>query len=261
MYPTIPSIILNFVAQAACTVGAVYLCGFIIALLNKGFYRNFGSSALTVCYVTGFIGTPVHECSHALMCLIFGHKITDMKLFQIGAEDGTLGYVEHSYNPRNLYHRIGTFFIGVAPVTVISFLLYLLSNWLTPGMVDDLMSVSFRGTFFGAIGDIFVILGSNAITWQFWVYLVLAVFLSLHMTLSGADIKNSLMGMLFLMLPLLAVDIVLGILNTNWLASFTEGVWNVAWLVIPQLIFGVVITAIVYLLSFPIAKLTRALRR
>ena len=69
------------------------------------------------------------------------------------------------------------------------------------------------------------------------------------------------LGILFLMLPLLAVDIVLGILNTNWLASFTEGVWNVAWLVIPQLIFGVVITAIVYLLSFPIAKLTRAFRR
>ena len=256
-----PTILLNFAIQAGCTVGAIYLCGFIIALLNKGFYRNFGSSALTVCYITGFIGTPVHECSHALMCLIFGHKITDMKLFQVGAHDGTLGYVEHSYNQRNWYHRIGNFFIGVAPVTVISTLLFFLSNWLTPGMMGSFVSVNFQGNFFGGIGQIFTILGVYAVTWQFWVYLLLAIFLSLHMTMSGPDIKGSLAGMVSLLVPLLLIDIVLGLVDASLLVGLTNGIWSLAWYMIPQLIFGVVITAIVYLLSFPLARLTRPLRR
>ena len=63
------------------TLGLVFLFGKVIALCNGAFYRNFGSKGRAVCYATGFIGTPVHEASHALMCLIFGHKIVEIKFF------------------------------------------------------------------------------------------------------------------------------------------------------------------------------------
>lgn len=112
------------------TLGFVFLFGKVIALCNGAFYRNFGSKGRAVCYATGFIGTPVHEASHALMCLIFGHKIVEIKFFQPNSSDGTLGYVRHSYNPKNIYQKVGCLFIGIAPVLVgaliLAGLLYLL---------------------------------------------------------------------------------------------------------------------------------------
>lgn len=248
------SILLNFLTQAGYTIGAIFLCGFLIALFNRGFYSNFGSFGGPLCYITGFIGTPVHECSHALFCLIFGHQITDMQLFQISSDDGTLGYVEHAYNRRNIYHRIGNFFIGVAPILVISVLLYFLSSWLTPGMVSRLMVTDFSDGFFAGVGNMFSTLGIYVGTWQFWVYVVLAIFLSLHMTLSGADIRGSMDGLAFLLMPLLIVDVILGLVDMKLLTSFTDKVKDLASFFLPFLAFGVIVTALVWLVSFILSR-------
>ena len=99
-----------FLLQIGFTVGITVLFGWLIAQCNRTFYRNFGRYGRTVCYLTGAIGTPLHECGHALFCLLFGHKIHEIKLFQIG-DDGTLGYVKHSYIKKNVYQRSGNFFI------------------------------------------------------------------------------------------------------------------------------------------------------
>ena len=107
-------IFIAFLLQIAFTIGVIFLLGWLIALCNKVFYSNFGRFGNIVCYVTGFVGAPIHELSHALFCLIFFHRIREIKLFQI-SDDGTMGYVIHSYNRRNMYQRIGNFFIGVAP--------------------------------------------------------------------------------------------------------------------------------------------------
>ena len=45
----------------------------------------------------GWLGTIIHELGHALFCIIFRHKITEMKLFDPDPETGTLGYVQHTY--------------------------------------------------------------------------------------------------------------------------------------------------------------------
>ena len=103
----IGDILVCYLLQIVFTVGLIVLFGFLIAFCNKRFYANFGNYGRAVCYITGAIGTPLHECAHALFCLIFGHKVTEIKLFQINAADGTLGYVNHSYNPKNIYHKVG----------------------------------------------------------------------------------------------------------------------------------------------------------
>ena len=150
--------ILNYLLQMAATLGVIFLFGKIIALCNGAFYRNFGRHGRAVCYATGFIGTPVHEASHALMCLLFGHRITEIKFFQLNSSDGTLGYVHHAYNPRNLYQKAGCFFIGVAPVLVgaliLAGLLYLLLPDLFSGVSAEIAAVDFAedvGASFGHI--------------------------------------------------------------------------------------------------------------
>ncbi|MGF1715952.1 hypothetical protein L4D08_13810 [Photobacterium chitinilyticum] len=66
-------------------------------------------------YLTAFIGTPVHEISHALLCVLARHKIHEIKLLQLNG-NSQLGYVHHSYNPKSLYQQCGRFFIGSAPI-------------------------------------------------------------------------------------------------------------------------------------------------
>lgn len=65
-------------------------------------------------YLSGFIGIPLHELSHAVMAVLFGHRIIRIKWFGFGS-GGLYGCVEHSWNTRSLYQRIGLFFIGIAP--------------------------------------------------------------------------------------------------------------------------------------------------
>lgn len=220
-----------FLWQVAFTVGVIVLFGFLIALCNKRFYANFGSYGRAVCYITGVIGTPVHECAHALFCLIFRHKIVEIKLFQINSADGALGYVRHTYNPKKLYPRIGNFFIGVAPILVISAILYLLAWLLLPDFIAEVTG-SMRGNDpIGDPGRVFRGLLGVAesfflycLHWQWWVFVLAGMFLALHMTLSGADIRNALGGIAFLLAVLLLADALLGVVNRDLLTGFTRGV-------------------------------------
>lgn len=253
----IGDILVCFLLQIAFTVGLIVLFGFLIALCNKRFYANFGNYGRAACYITGAIGTPLHECAHALFCVIFGHKVTEIKLFQINSADGTLGYVNHSYNPKNIYHKIGNFFIGVAPIIVISAVLYLLAWWLLPNFVAEI-SGSFKiGDFVTDIDKVFISLFNVlqsfflcALSWQWWVFLIVGVFLALHMTLSKADIKGALSGVLFLLITILVVDVILGLVSGNLLTAFTQEVLGIAGYLLCILVLALIISIIAVIVSF-----------
>ncbi len=225
----IAEIFIAFFLQIVFLFGPILLFGFLIALCNRRFYANFGSHGRAVCYVTGFLGTPLHELSHALMCLLFGHKIVEIKLFQVGGKDGTLGYVNHTYNRKNLYQRMGNFFIGIAPIVVISAVLYLLARLLMPTMTAEMTGwigqIDFSSglksvlqLLFRAVGAFF----SYAVTWQWWLFLLLGSLFALHMTLSGADIKGAWSGWIVVLLLLLLTDALLGLIDGNLLHGFTR---------------------------------------
>ena len=46
-------------------------------------------------YISGWLGTPIHELSHASMAIIFGFKVRQVDLFKPEA-DGTLGSVVYT---------------------------------------------------------------------------------------------------------------------------------------------------------------------
>jgi len=157
-------------------------------------------------------GVAVHELSHAVFCLIFGHKIIKMNLFS-PEEDGTLGYVRHQYNSHNLYQRIGNFFIGTGPIWGGLLLLYLSSRLLLPE--DVFLPERDLSDNLSAFLKVFFTLGSwRSVSFYIWLYVSLTI--SAHITLSYADIKGAKDGFVFLS----------GIVILSYLLFGWHGTWD-----------------------------------
>ena len=138
-------------------------------------------------------GVMLHEIGHAVFCLIFRHKIVEMKLFS-PEEDGTLGYVNHSYNPNSFYQRIGNFFIGTGPIWFGVAVLSLISWLLLPNemQISNFFSLNFWGR------------------WQSYIWLYLALTISSHITLSPPDLAGSVDGGIAIMATALLGFLLLG---------------------------------------------------
>lgn len=99
------------------TLGAMVVCGLVAWLAREVFMYFVGNSATLVLYASSVVGTPVHELGHAMMCIPFGHRITDMQLLMLpGRRSRTLGYVEHSYNHKNPWAVFGNLFVSFGPI-------------------------------------------------------------------------------------------------------------------------------------------------
>lgn len=185
-------ILFRFSCLIAATTSVLWLISNVYHRLVAQTFGRFGL------LVTGAIGVPVHEISHAILAMMFGHKINRIVFFQFKQNEKTLGWVDHSYNRKNILSSIGVVFISLAPILVIpvimqmSFFFFelgsgeslgsLLHDWLyqdkTPSV--NLLISSFltdtKITLFSLIENplLFVILGC----------------MSIHSSPSGADIKT-----------------------------------------------------------------------
>ena len=249
-------ILKSFGMQVLMTVGVIFLFGFVISLCNRFFYSNLSRFGMGPCYITGFIGTPIHELSHALFCVIFGHKIKDIRLFQINSDDGTLGYVNHSYNPKNVYHQIGNFFIGIAPIIGISAVLYGMAHFLVPQTLVDINlaidSIDVYGGFgglFESVKSLFIAVFAEIDTLHWWIFVILGIFLALHMTLSHADIRGALGGLGIILAILLVANVILFFVGERVLSSFTSIVVSFGGYIFGFLSLSLVISLLAVVLS------------
>ncbi len=231
--------LIGFLFQMISSAGVIFIFGLFIALLRRGFCALCGSAGPKILLATGIIGTPIHELSHALMCIIFGHRITEIKLYQPNSQDGSLGYVSHTYNRRNVYHQIGNFFIGIAPVTLGGLLLLLLMMLLLPDAADTFLieaevlnhaalDQTLIGEYFGfLLSSVAAIFSKETFTsWQGWLFIVLAIMITTHMEMSLPDIKSSLIGLVFLSLLLLIVDAALYFIFPSAFSAFNDAIMS-----------------------------------
>ena len=256
----------NLFVQIVFTAGIVGLCGMFISFCNRCFYDCLGGTAFFIVRFSGIIGTPIHELSHALMCLLFGHRITKVQVFNLKKRARTLGFVEHTYNRRNLYHQMGNFFIGIAPIVVGGLAVTLFVRLLTPWMyndmmreISDVMTASGTGVLVEIVKSVVSIFVSffslsNFSSWRWWLCIVLAFAISIHMEISRSDIKGGLRGLAVIAVMLFVVDLVLAFLFPEVMPVVTSafvnaGLYLAMFLMIPAIFAGIVIlvSGLVYL--------------
>lgn len=193
---------------------------FLEWLVQTALVNRFGWKGVLV---TGWLGTSVHELSHAALCPLFGHRIDELALFRPDKKSGRMGYVKHSFNPRNPWHVVGNFFIGVAPLwggtLALYGLLWLffpaaarhaseaagLSQSLASGHIGEAISAVLelaRGVF----AQLFT--HDNLLSWRLWVFLYFALCIGSHLAPSGSDYHGAKWGALLLLGLLFAFNLV-----------------------------------------------------
>ncbi len=198
----------------------LFTFGLILYFLSKwtrNSFKNSGLEKLDV-YATGIIGVPIHEIGHLIFCILFGHKITKVHLFKPSASD--LGSVDHSYNPKNVIHRVGNFFISVGPIIFGSCMLWLLANLLLNISFKELIKTGSPGS--SDWLHILKTIPEHSYDLTYYLYTtidwntpleVLFVYLSLsiasHMELSPADLSGMVSGLITILIIIFCVNCVL----------------------------------------------------
>jgi len=186
-------------------LAAGFLLGSLETLSNQWAYNALGRQGILL---TSFIGTPIHEAGHALLCILFRHKITAIKFLDLNPQAETLGYVQHSFDKQSLYQSMGTFFISMGPIFSGTASILLFLYFLEPDVFYVLQQIAANApldatsteliqwfeysikNFYGEIVN-FTKLGS----WQYGLFLFLAISVSSHIALSTTDLKNMMSGL------------------------------------------------------------------
>lgn len=200
---------LDFASQVVTLLGGLALLTLGLHLVERRVSRllshRFGWRSVLV---TGWLGVPLHEISHLIMCWVFRHRIVAYRLFDPDPRTGTLGYVHHAYQRRSLFQIAGNFFIGVAPLLAGSLVLLGGLALLLPGSQPPLSAepvplglgpqLSHVVGLAGATLDRMVSLG-HLTSWRLWVFGVLALCVGTHMSPSRPDLTGALPGLALLL--------------------------------------------------------------
>lgn len=247
-----------FAATALSLMG-----GLINILLLRGFgfkaYRMFAA-----------IGTPLHEVSHALLAVLFGHKIEKIVFFEMNSSTRRLGYVSHSYNPTSLYQTAGNFFIAISPILAgVAVLTGFL--WVSGDNADflvvhsNLLGVTSLGSGIHFFEGILLLLKqtiapmfemSNLQNPFFWVYLLLLVGTGAHLSPSWSDIKGSLIGLVVFYGLIVIANILF--LNLSQLLIKSKDMVNIGFTFFVQ---AVVVQFLVVICLFLLVVATKAIER
>jgi len=209
---------------------------FLVVLLN--FSAGF-SARLSVrfwgrdLFLYGFawLGCSVHELSHAFFALIFGHKINDVELFKPNNNGESLGHVNHSYNKKSIYQKIGNFFIGISPLLAGGIVLFftvwflfridvtrLSSLRITTHIITDFVLLKqLAAGIWNSLLSCFAIVftGSGAVWWKSVLLIYILYSTGSSMTLSKSDVGSALSGFLWLIVLFLVFNLL-----TLWIGNF-----------------------------------------
>ncbi len=183
----------------------VFTVLFPVAILALGLVMELFAQAITtvLAFVTGpliafgirtyatYIGTVIHELSHATFAFFTGAKVNKITLIPHGA---TLGSVEYTPRGNKFLQGVQQSLSAVAPTLVGTALLYLMFSQVHPLLTE---------------------------AWHYVLFYYLALSILFHMDLSIADLRNFFAGILpFLGLTFLCMLLFFGVLGTDVVRDF-----------------------------------------
>lgn len=241
----------------------------VLFVLQRVIFKvSFQLMGRRVVYISAWIGTPVHELSHALCCLLFAHKIKKMVLFSPDKQ-GLLGSVTHSYNRRNPWQVMGNFMIGIAPLFGGLFALYLLTlslltdsnllfDILTHAVfsnVSELTCVRLIDLSIALYQTMQQIYNTSPISVFFWSYFCVAI--SLHLLPSAEDLKGVWRGFSIALI----VCIFLMFINEYFLQSMFSGITRAIDLTAMLYFIAIILTTLLLLLLLVVRVLMALVMR
>ena len=232
----IPDFFIYFLQTVGLTLGVIVVCGLAVRFFSRDFARISGTGSGDIFDITSLIGTPVHELGHALMCLLFGHKIKRIQLWSPTHTNGVYGFVEHSYNRKNPWARLGSLFIGVGPifsglgVTVLVLWLCFPTQWhayLAQSRALLAANAGIEKIAAGVLSLLWSMLTGFGTDWvRSLIGILIILPVSLHITLSWQDIKSALGALPIYLLLLLLFCGATMVIGVSGAVIDTLGLWN-----------------------------------
>lgn len=150
--------------------------------------------------LTGYIGVPIHELSHAIVCILFRMRIKRISFYQPNsATTGTMGFVDFRYSPLSLRHAIGLAVQGLAPLlagaALVSMLLNTSEQASPPGAGYMAVLMWVPEVAGGALNSAYQTASSG---WWGLGALLLAMIISMHAIPSVADVLLGIRGLIML---------------------------------------------------------------
>jgi len=267
----IKDLIIATFSQMASLFAGIFIFGLLIHFASQLTFKSLGKSfGRNGTYFIAWLGTPIHELGHALFCLIFMHKIVDIKFFKPDPLTGTLGYVHHKWNRSNPWQMLGNLFIGIGPVIIGCVVLFTLFYFLIPNSsqvwdsilvrVNEVDNSRLIGSYLEIFGDsafemtrlTFTL--SNLTSWRFWVFCYLSICVASNIRLSLSDIKGSLSGFGCLILLFFLINL-LGLVTGLGGARFFPFTVSSLGVVYGLLIFALIMVLIGFVLIYSISAI------
>lgn len=190
-----------------------FVIHFLERLIQRRLAERFGWNSVLW---TGWLGTPIHELSHALMCRVFHHRIDEIALFEPDRQSGRLGFVRHSFKSGDWYQELGNFFIGIAPLMGGSAVLVVLLWVFFPGAIEGAFAASKQADMNGPFEQLTAIItaiaehifaAKNWASGRFWLFVYFVLCVGGHMAPSPSDYEGASRGVIFVIVGLLVLTV------------------------------------------------------
>ena len=186
---------------------------FFERLIQRRLAERFGWSSVLW---TGWLGTPIHELSHAAMCVLFRHRIDEISLFEPDTQSGRLGFVRHSWRKGNWFEELGNAFIGVAPLIGGSIVLLTLLWMFYPDSFVNSTALPAGGAvnselafFQNIVTQLFQL--ESILSLKFWAFVYLVLCVGSHMAPSRSDYEGALKGGIMCGMGLVAIVVIMAV--------------------------------------------------
>jgi hypothetical protein len=242
--------------QILALFGIFFVFGFLLSEIQDATLGNYRRSVgWRGILWTAWLGTPVHEYSHAFFAKLFRHKIDKVVLFSPDARTGELGRVDHSYNPKSFYQNVGNFFIGSAPLIIGPLVLVVLLYVMLPEGREIFSQLSGSQTSLALLWSgirrfvTMLFTPGNLKSYSFWIFLYISFCIASHLAPSREDRKGIWRGWLLIILSLFLANLLALLLHrdiTDYILNFSNFFTGM----ITVYIYVMVISLIHFSLSF-----------